>query len=82
MLSLPDVCSEPPAHGQAFCGEHCEFLPQQAPDVPTGLRDFLRFCGTLNDGKYLIVNVYNCLQVEFVDEYGDGIHKSNPTVKK
>ena len=82
MLSLPDVCTEPPAHGQAFCDEHCKFLQQQAPDVPTGLRDFLRFCGVLNDGKYLIVNVYNCLQVEFVGEYGDGIHKSNPTVKK
>ena len=48
-----------PAHGQAFCHEHYEFLQQQAPDVPTGLRDFLRFCGALNDGKYLIVKVYS-----------------------
>ena len=52
MLNLPDVCTESPAHGQAFCHEHCEFLQQQAPDVPTGLRDFLQFCGALNDSKY------------------------------
>ena len=44
-LNLPDVCTETPAYGQAFCQEHCNFLSQQAPDVPTGLRDFLRFCG-------------------------------------
>ena len=42
-LNLPDVCTETPAYGQAFCQEHCDFLSQQAPNVPTGLRDFLRF---------------------------------------
>ena len=51
-LNLPDVCTETPAYGQAFCQEHCDFLSQQAPDVPTGLRDFLRFCGAQKEGKY------------------------------
>ena len=50
-LHLPDVCTETPAYGQAFCQEHCDFLSQHAPEVPTGLRSFLRFCGALNDGK-------------------------------
>ena len=82
MLNLPDVCTEPPAHGQPFCHEHCEFLQQQTPDVLTGLRDFLQFCGALSDSKYFFVKVYSGLQVEFFSEYGDGIHKSNPTQKK
>ena len=49
-LNLPDVCTETPAYGQAFCQEDCDFLSQQAPDVPTALRDFLRFYGAQKEG--------------------------------
>jgi len=50
-LHLANVSTETPAYGQAFCQEHCDFLSQQAPEVPTGLRSFLWFCGALSDGK-------------------------------
>ena len=45
-INLPNVCTAPPGHGKAFCHEHCELLESQAPNVPTGLRDFLKYCGT------------------------------------
>ena len=45
-ISLPNVCTAPPAHGKAFCHEHCKLLDSRVPDVPTGLRDFLKHCGT------------------------------------
>ena len=45
-ISFPNVCTAPPAHGKAFCHEHCKLLESRAPDVPTGLRDFLKYCGT------------------------------------
>lgn len=44
-LNLPDVCTASPARGKAFCHEHCELLQHDAPHVPLGLKDFLKFCG-------------------------------------
>ena len=44
-LSLPDVCTASPERGKAFCHEHCELLQCDAPHVPLGLKDFLKFCG-------------------------------------
>ncbi len=37
-LNLPDVCSNSPVHGKAFCTGHCELLQEEAPEFPTGLR--------------------------------------------
>ena len=48
-LHLPDVCTEAPLYGKAFCLEHCKLLEKSAPDVPTGLRDFLKYSGALKD---------------------------------
>ena len=44
-LNLPDVCTESPAHGKAFCPSHCVLLEEKAPGVPIGLRDFLKYSG-------------------------------------
>lgn len=46
------MCTNSPAYGQAFCNEHCEFLKNNAPEVPTGLRAFLQYSGALKDGEY------------------------------
>lgn len=44
-LNLPDVCvNEPKNNVSAFCIEHSNLAMQE--NVPTGLRDFLKFfCG-------------------------------------
>ena len=44
-LNLPDVCTASPERNKAFCSEHCQLLNRDAPNVPTGLKDFLKFCG-------------------------------------
>ena len=49
-LNLPDVCNEAPLYGQAFCASHCTFLKEQAPAVPTGLKDFFKYCGVVRKG--------------------------------
>ena len=49
-LNLPDVCTESPAHGKAFCTSHCALLEEKAPGVPIGLRDFLKYSGALKPG--------------------------------
>ena len=41
-VNLPNVCTNAPQHGQAFCAQHSEFLSSCAPEVPLGLRDFLK----------------------------------------
>ncbi|XP_022111569.1 uncharacterized protein LOC110990776, partial [Acanthaster planci] len=41
--SIPDVCTESPAHGKAFCADHC--VVAERSSTPTGLRDFLKHCG-------------------------------------
>ena len=49
-LNLPDVCTESPSFGKAFCPSHCELLQKKAPTVPTGLREFLKYSGALKQG--------------------------------
>ena len=51
---VPHDCTNAPANGKAFCLAHCSQLEEMG--VPTGLREFIRFCGasTVNfnkDGK-------------------------------
>ena len=45
LLNLPDVCTNWPAKGKAFCADHCSFLHKEAPNVPCDLREFLKYCG-------------------------------------
>lgn len=57
MLNLPDVCTDSPVRGKAFCQDHCDLLEKEAPDVPTDLREFLKFCGAKANGMsfYIII---------------------------
>ncbi len=48
-LHLPDVCTESPLPRKAFCREHCQFLKENAPEIPTGLREFLKYSGVTKD---------------------------------
>ena len=59
-LNLPDVCTENPKHGQAFCATHCQFLKDNAPGVPTGLREFLRHCGLNSNGQGWFASNHLC----------------------
>ena len=43
-LNMPDVCTNAPMHGKAFCRHHCEILETQIPPIATGLREFLQYC--------------------------------------
>ena len=49
LVNYPDVCTNSPEHGKAFCNEHVEYLNEKHPTVPTGIRDFLRYCGVNHD---------------------------------
>ena len=40
---VPHDCANAPANGKAFCLEHCSQLDEMG--VPTGLREFIRYCG-------------------------------------
>ena len=51
-VNVPDVCTEAPLYGQAFCASHCSFLKEHAPGVPTGLREFLQYCGVASINRY------------------------------
>ena len=46
-LSMPDVCTNQPAPGKAFCTEHSQLLESQSPPIPTELRSFLKYCGII-----------------------------------
>ena len=47
-LHLPDVCTESPIWGRAFCSSHCKFIEENNyAHVPTGLREFLKYCGIM-----------------------------------
>lgn len=54
-LNLPDVCTESPSFGKAFCPSHCELLEKKAPIVPTGLREFLKYSGALKQGTQILI---------------------------
>ena len=47
---MPDVCTASPVRGKAFCQDHCTLLGREVPDVPTDLREFLKFCGAKANG--------------------------------
>ena len=45
LVNYPDVCTNSPQSGKAFCVEHMKFLNEKYPDVPTDIHGFLRYCG-------------------------------------
>lgn len=51
LLNYPNVCTESPQHGKAFCKDHVQYLTRQHPDVPTDIRGFLRHCGVMQTDK-------------------------------
>ena len=50
-LHLPDVCTESPIRGRAFCSSHCKFIEENYAHVPTGLKEFLKYCGIIPESK-------------------------------
>ncbi|XP_046847699.1 uncharacterized protein LOC124441294 isoform X2 [Xenia sp. Carnegie-2017] len=56
LLNYPNVCTESPQHGKAFCEQHVQYLEKNFPNVPTSVRGFLRYCGVKpsNVGEELI----------------------------
>ena len=53
MPNYPAVCTATPAHGKAFCKEHCKFMEDHG--YPSGLRPFLQKCGIGETGLFLIL---------------------------
>ena len=51
-LKMPDVCTESPAHGKAFCSAQCEYLLNEALGVPTRYQEFLKYCEVVTEGTY------------------------------
>ena len=43
-LAMPDVCTNSPLPGKAFCQDHCKVLEAKTPPIPTDLRGFLQHC--------------------------------------
>ena len=70
-LNLPDVCTASPERNKAFCSEHCQVLNRDAPNVPTGLKDFLKFCGA-SEGLYteiILLRIAKSAYLEHVNEH-------------
>lgn len=57
LVNYPNVCTNSPRHGQAFCVEHVKFLNEKYPNVPTDIRGFLKYCGIerSSTGTYMFV---------------------------
>ena len=51
LLNYPNVCTDPPQAGKAFCEEHVAYLTSKHPDVPTDIRAFLKYCGIRHSDK-------------------------------
>ena len=72
-LHLPDVCAAAPAQGKAFCIEHCKLLEEQAPGIPTGVKEFMAYCRKSPTGlQYVVVVKKLCCNSkvrEFTERY-------------
>ena len=51
LLNYPNVCTDSPKPGKAFCEEHVAYLTNKHPDVPTDIRGFLKYCGIQRSEK-------------------------------
>ena len=49
LLNYPNVCTNSPQFGKAFCTEHVMYLNEKHPEVPTDIRGFLKHCGIKHD---------------------------------
>ena len=58
-LNLPDVCTATPQRGQAFCKDHCILIKKDVPDVPTGLREFIKYCRSGKHDLMSFQGLYN-----------------------
>lgn len=50
LVNYPNVCTNSPQFGKAFCEEHLEYLKDKHPQVPTDIRSFLKYCGIQHRG--------------------------------
>ena len=50
-LNFPDVCTDEPMFGKAFCMYHC--TTTESKDIPTDLKKYLQFLGKV----LMVVNV-------------------------
>lgn len=48
-INYPSVCPLSPQRGKAFCKQHCDDACKGG--LPTGLEEFLRFCGLRNNNN-------------------------------
>lgn len=61
LLNLPDVCTGEPSANHAFCAKHIALIKKhyeskpEVEQVPTSLRDFLKFCGVHVKGIVKII---------------------------
>lgn len=53
-LNLPDVCTDSPLRGKAFCKDHCSVLEEKG--IPTGLKEFLKYCGSCDTGNITVMS--------------------------
>ena len=57
LLNYPNVCTNSPQSGKAFCAEHVQFLTEKHPQVPTDIHGFLKYCGvqhgSASSGNYV-----------------------------
>ena len=51
-LNYISSCSNGPLPGKAFCLHHCAVVEKEG--IPTGLREFLQFCGISHKGVYMV----------------------------
>lgn len=51
-LKYVDTCPGQPMHGKAFCEEHCQMVAEKG--IPSGLCDFLKYCGVSKGWKMLM----------------------------
>ena len=49
-LNYVSSCSNGPLPGKAFCLHHCAVVEKEG--IPTGLREFLQFCGISHKSVY------------------------------
>lgn len=57
-LSYVDTCPNAPLMGKAFCAHHCTMAEEQGK--PTGLRQFLKFCGVRKQGD-IDLHKFHCV---------------------
>lgn len=50
-INYPSICPISPERGKAFCKQHCS--DACGVGIPTGLHEFLQFCGVKGQNKFI-----------------------------